>query len=205
MSRRLVGLTGGIGAGKSTAAARFAARGAVVLDVDRIGREVAEVGGEAHAALVERFGPEIVVDGALHRPTLASKVFGHPDALAALNAISHPAINVVLARLVREAPADAVVIFDQAVLVESPILGRWGNGAEEGYGEVIVVEAPLEVRIERLVAQRGMQPEDARARIASQVSDEARRAVATWVIDNAGDTDALDREVERVWTALSSR
>lgn len=202
--RRIIGLTGGIGAGKSTAAARFAARGAVVVDVDRIGREVAEVGGPAHDALVARFGTEIVRDGQLHRPALAAQVFGHPDALADLNAISHPAINTVLARAVQDAPVGAVVIFDQAVLVESPILGRWGTGHEDGYREVIVVEAPLDVRIERLVAQRGMEPEDARARIASQVSDEDRRAVATWVIDNGGDPGALDAEVARVWARLNS-
>lgn len=204
MARCIVGLTGGIGAGKSTAAARFAARGAVVVDVDGIGRAVAEVGGAAHDKLVARFGPTIVRDGKLDRAALASQVFGHADALADLNAISHPAINQVLAAEVRAAPSDAIVIFDQAVLVESPILGRWGTGPEEGYGQVVVVEAPLEVRVARLVDQRGMAPDDARARIASQVSDEARRAVASYVIDNGGDTDALDRGVAAVWEQLTA-
>ncbi|MFN0025570.1 MAG: dephospho-CoA kinase [Acidimicrobiales bacterium] len=199
---RIVGLTGGIGSGKSTAAAQFAARGAVVVDVDRIGREVAEVGGRAHDALLARFGPTIVGDGKLNRPALAALVFGHPDNLAALNAISHPAINEVLREAVADAPAGSVVIFDQAVLVESAILGRWGDGPNEGYQDVIVVETPLEVRVERLVSQRNMAPEDARARIASQVSDEQRRAVARWVISNAGDPAALAAEVDRVWAEL---
>lgn len=200
---RILGLTGGIGSGKSTAAAMFAARGASVVDVDRIGREVAEVGGRAHEALVARFGPTIVVDGKLHRPALAGLVFGHPDALADLNAISHPAINEVLLEAVAAAPAPSVVIFDQAVLVESKILGRWGEGPADGYQDVIVVETPLEVRVQRLVSQRNMAPEDARARIASQVSDAERRAVARWVISNAGDEAALAREVDRVWNEIT--
>lgn len=199
---RILGLTGGIGSGKSTAAALFAARGAVVVDVDRIGREVAEVGGRAHDALVGRFGPTIVRDGKLDRPALAALVFGHPDALADLNAISHPAINEVLREAVSEAPAGSVVVFDQAVLVESRILGRWGDGPADGYQDVIVVETPLEVRVERLASQRNMAPEDARARIASQVSDEQRRTAARWVINNAGDEAALATEVERVWTEI---
>lgn len=202
--RRIVGLTGGIGSGKSTAAACFARRGATVVDVDALGRAVAEVGGRAHDALVERFGPGIVRDGALDRAALAAQVFGHPDALADLNAISHPAINVELAAAVAAAPPGAVVVFDQAVLVESPVLGRWGEGPDEGYGEVIVVRAPLEVRIERLVDQRAMSVDDARARIASQVSDEQRAAVATWIIDNGGGLDELDAEVERVWQELTA-
>jgi dephospho-CoA kinase len=203
--RRILGLTGGIGAGKSTAAARFAELGARVVDVDAIGRQVAEVGGAAHDALVARFGPTIVRDGRLDRAALAAQVFGHPDALADLNAISHPAINGVLAQEVAASRPDAVVIFDQAVLVESPILGRWGPGPEEGYGDVIVVEAPLDVRVARLVSQRGMAEADARARIASQVPDEARRAVARYVIDNGGDPEQLAREVGRVWAEVTAR
>lgn len=202
--RRILGLTGGIGSGKSTAAAIFARLGAVVVDVDRIGREVAEVGGRAHDKLVARFGPSIVRDGALDRAALASQVFGHPDALADLNAISHPAINEVLAAEVAAAPQGAVVIFDQAVLVESAVLGRWGDGPDQGYQQVIVVETPLELRVERLVQQRKMAPEDARARIASQVSDEARRAVARWVIDNSAGPEELAAEVARVWAEITA-
>lgn len=204
IARRIVALTGGIGAGKSTAAALFGGHGAVVVDVDRLGREVAEVGGRAHDALVARFGTEIVRDGRLDRPALASQVFGHPDALADLNAISHPAINEELAAAVAAAPPGATVLFDQAVLVESRILGRWGDGAEEGYQDVIVVEAPLDVRVERLVTQRGMAAEDARTRIASQVTDEERRAVARWVIDNGGGPEHLAVEVLRVWQELGA-
>jgi len=203
-ARRIIGLTGGIGSGKSTAAAVFARLGARVVDVDRIGREVAEVGGRAHERLVARFGPGIVADGRLDRAALAAQVFGHPDALADLNAISHPAINEVLAEEVAAAGPGEIVIFDQAVLVESPILGRWGDGPDQGYQDVIVVETPLETRVERLVSQRRMDPADARARIASQVSDEARRAVARWVIANGGDQADLEVEVRRVWAELST-
>ena len=203
-ARRILALTGGIGSGKSTAAALFAKHGAVILDVDRIGREVAEVGGGAHDRLVARFGPGIVTDGRLDRGALAGQVFGHPDALADLNAISHPAINTVLQDEVAAAPGDAIIIFDQAVLVESAILGRWGAERECGYQDVIVVEAPLEVRVERLVTQRRMAPEDARARIASQVSDEARRAVARWVINNGGTAAQLTDEVDRVWSDITA-
>ena len=120
-----------------------------------------------------------------------------------LNAISHPAINEVLAEEVAAADPDDIVIFDQAVLVESPILGRWGTGPAEGYQDVIVVETPLETRVERLVSQRKMDPADARARIASQVSDEQRRAVARWVIANGGGPDDLEAEVRRVWDEIT--
>lgn len=203
-ARHVLALTGGIGSGKSTASAHFGRLGAVVVDVDRIGREVAEVGGLAHEALVARFGPSIVRDGALDRAALAAQVFGHPDALADLNAISHPAINRVLRAEVERAAADAVVLFDQAVLVESAVLGRWGDGGTpaDGYQQVIVVETPVELRVQRLIGQRGMAEADARARIASQVSDAERRAVARWVIDNRGDEAALAGEVERVWAEV---
>lgn len=203
-ARHVLALTGGIGSGKSTASAHFGRLGAVVVDVDRIGREVAEVGGSAHAELVARFGPSIVRDGALDRAALASQVFGHPDALADLNAISHPAINRVLAAEVERAGPDDIVLFDQAVLVESAILGRWAGGGApgDGYQQVIVVETPVEFRVQRLIAQRGMAEADARARIASQVSDAERRAVARWVIDNSGDETRLAAEVERVWAEV---
>ena len=135
---------------------------------------------------------------------LASQVFGHPDALADLNAISHPAINRVLAAEVERAGPDDIVLFDQAVLVESAILGRWADGGTpgDGYQQVIVVETPVELRVQRLIAQRGMAEADARARIASQVSDAERRAVARWVIDNSGDETRLAAEVERVWAEV---
>lgn len=204
MTRRILGLTGGIGAGKSTAAAMFGALGATVVDVDAIGRGVGEVGGPAHEGLVRHFGGDIVRDGALHRPTLAARAFADPNALAALNAITHPAINGELARAVAAADPDAIVILDQAVLVESPVLGRWADGPEGGYGDVIVVETPLETRVARLVEHRGMTEEDARARIAGQVGDAERRAIARWVIDNAGDATQLEREVVQVWREVTT-
>ncbi len=202
-ARRIIGLTGGIGSGKSAAAAIFASLGATVVDVDRIGREVAEVGGAAHHRLIERFGPTIVRDGKLDRAALAAQVFAHPEALADLNAISHPAINEVLAQVVSATVESDVVIFDQAVLVESTVLGRWGAGPSDGYQDVIVIETPLQTRIERLVEQRKMDPADASARIASQVSDEARRAVARWVIDNGAGREDLESEVRRVWSEIT--
>jgi len=194
----VIGLTGGIGSGKSTVARMLAAKGAAVVDVDIVGREVAEVGGRAHDRVVERFGPGVVTDGALDRAALAAIVFSDPAELAALEAISHPAINEVLAERVAELDADAVVILDMAVLVESQ-LGRWPGG---GYGQVIVVDAPVEIRIERAVA-RGMNEDDARRRMANQAGDAERRAVADHWIDNAGDETALAAQVDALWTGLA--
>ncbi|MCP5026291.1 MAG: dephospho-CoA kinase [Actinomycetia bacterium] len=202
MSQLIIGLTGGIGSGKSTAAAEFERLGALVIDVDALGRNVAEVGGPAHEAVLARFGSHLVVDGHLDRAGLAQIVFSDPAELAALEAISHPAINGLIAERVTDAAPDAIIVLDMAVLVGS-ILGRWGDGETDGYSQVVVVETPLDTRLERL-ASRGMAADDARARIASQPSDHERRAVAHHVIDNGDDTAALAAEVARVWTALTA-
>jgi len=191
--RRVVGLTGGIGVGKSTAAAILADLGAVIVDCDQIGRDVARSDGAAYPGMVERFGPGVVgADGEIDRPALAAIVFNDPAALADLNAITHPAIDAVIAERIAAAPADATVILDMAVLVESDL----GKGQ---YSEVLVIEAPLQDRLDRLSQQRGMDPADARARIASQVSDDERRAVADHVVVNDGDVEVLRRRLEAWW------
>src|SRR6185437_6232192 len=182
----MVGLTGGIGAGKSTVAALLANRGAVVIDADRIAREVVEPGTPTLAKLVERFGPGILhADGSLDRPKLAAVAFVDDATRKELEAITHPAIGAEFLRRVAEAPADAVVIHDVPLLVESK------RGFE--YGCVIVVEAPLELRLDRLEA-RGVDRDDARRRIGLQATDEDRRKVATWVVDNAGDLAHLEKQ-----------
>ncbi|MCP3912068.1 MAG: dephospho-CoA kinase [Actinomycetia bacterium] len=202
MSRLIIGLTGGIGSGKSTAAAEFERLGAYVIDVDAIGRDVAEVGGPAHEPVLERFGSHLAVDGRLDRAGLAKIVFSDPAELAALEAISHPAINGLIAEGVADTAPDAIIVLDMAILLGS-VLGRWGDAESDGYNKVVVVEAPLDTRLERL-AGRGMDADDAQARIESQPSDEERRTVADHVIDNGGDTAALAAEVSRVWAALTA-
>jgi len=192
----VVGLTGGIGSGKSTVAAMLGALGAFVVDCDGLGRQVIEPYGRAYASVVDRFGPGILRDdGQIDRGALAAIVFRDEEALAALNAISHPAIDAEIADRIAGAPEDQVVVLDMAVLVETDL----GGGQ---YDTVVVVEAPLDVRLARL-AQRGMTEDDARARIASQATDEQRREVADFVIDNAGDIDALRDEVTELWDALT--
>lgn len=193
----MVGLTGGIGSGKSTVAAMLAARGAVVIDADRIAREVVEPGTPALAALVERFGPEILAtDGTLDRPALAERAFANEDSRRELEAITHPAIGAEFLRQVAEAPPDAIVVHDVPLLAESK------RGFE--YAAVIVVEAPLELRLARLEA-RGVDRADALRRIAMQASDEARRALATWVVDNSGDLAHLEAQVDAIWRELQAR
>jgi dephospho-CoA kinase len=193
----MVGLTGGIGAGKSTVAGMLAARGAVVIDADAIAREVVEPGMPALAKLVDRFGPEILrPDGSLDRPALAAVAFVDDATRKELEAITHPAIGEEFLRRVADSPADAVVVHDVPLLVESK------RGFE--YGAVIVVEAPLEVRLDRLEA-RGVPRDDARRRIELQATDEDRRKVATWVVDNSGDLDHLEKQVSEIWSELERR
>jgi len=190
----MVGLTGGIGAGKSTVAARLAERGAIVIDADAIAREVVEPGMPALQKLVEHFGPEILQpDGSLDRPKLGGIAFVNDETRKELEAITHPAIGELFLRRVGEAPAGSVVIHDVPLLVESK------RGFE--YAAVIVVEAPLDVRLDRL-EERGVPRDDARRRIELQASDEDRRQVATWIVDNSGDLDHLHRQVDAIWSEL---
>ena len=193
----MVGLTGGIGAGKSTVARMLADRGAIVIDADAIAREVVEPGMPTLAKLVERFGAQILQpDGSLDRPALAAVAFVDDATRKELEAITHPAIGEEFLRRVAEAPPGAVVIHDVPLLVESK------RGFE--YAAVIVVEAPTETRLDRLEA-RGIPRDDARRRIGLQASDQDRRKVATWVVDNAGVIDDLEKQIAEIWTDLEAR
>ncbi|MBW3576399.1 MAG: dephospho-CoA kinase, long form [Actinobacteria bacterium] len=193
----LVGLTGGLASGKSTVASMFADRGAVVIDADAIAREVVAPGTPGFEQVVERFGDEVVgPDGSLERDRLAAIVFDDGSARADLNAIVHPKVGQRIAELVAEhADSDRVVVVDVPLLVEVQ--------ADRGYRDVVVVTAPEELRVERVVA-RGMDEGDARARIAAQASDAERREVATHVIDNSGDLDQLEAQVDHVWEDLQA-
>jgi dephospho-CoA kinase len=197
--RRLVGLTGGIGSGKSTVAALLGAKGATVVDADEVARAVVQPGEPALAALVERFGEGILDgDGGLDRPKLATIAFADDDGRKALGEITWPAIGEEFERRIKEAPEDAVVICDVPLLVESKA------AAARPYVAVVVVEAPLELRLERLEL-RGVPRDDAQRRMAAQASDDERREVATYVIDNGGDLDSLARQVDVVWDDLLTR
>lgn len=188
----VVGLTGGIGSGKSTVSALLAERGAVIVDADAIHRENMSPGGRVHDAVLARFG---TVD----RPTLASIVFGDPAALADLNALTHPAVGAVIAaRLAEQTATDNVVVLDIPLLVEGQ------NRGGHSLAGVIVVDAPVEVAVRRLVEQRGMDEADARARIAAQASREQRLAAADFVVDNGGSLDDLRSEVDRCWEWVES-
>jgi dephospho-CoA kinase len=195
----LVGLTGGIGAGKSTVADLFAARGAVVVDADQVARAVVEPGQPALAKLVERFGEGILDgDGRLDRAALAKVAFSDDESRRDLEAITHPAINEEFTRRVTEAPGDAIVVLDVPLLAESE------QARKRPYQTVIVVEAPREVRLARLEA-RGVDRGDAEARMGAQAGDEERRKLATYVVDNGGDRVALERRIDEIWSALQRR
>ncbi|MGK5628704.1 dephospho-CoA kinase [Streptomyces sp. URMC 123] len=193
-----VGLTGGIGAGKSEVSRLLAAYGAVVVDADRIAREVVEPGTPGLAAVVEAFGTEILTpDGTLDRPRLASIVFADPERLRALNEIVHPLVGHRSAELERAAGPDAVVVHDVPLLTE--------NGLAPLYDLVIVVDADPSTQLDRLVRLRGMTEDEARARMAAQSTREQRRAIADLVIENDGPREALERRVREVWDELSAR
>jgi dephospho-CoA kinase len=193
-----VGLTGGIGSGKSEVSALLGERGAVVIDADEIAREVVEPGTPGHAAVVAEFGADVLLpSGALDREKLGRIVFADPDRLAALNAIVHPLVGERMQELMDAAPSGAVVVYDVPLLAE--------NGLAPMYDEVVVVDAPEETQLERLTSRRGMSEEDARARMANQASREERLAVATHVIDNSGTLDDLKAQVDDLWEALTRR
>jgi dephospho-CoA kinase len=192
----LVGLTGGIGSGKSTAADLLRKRGATVVDADVAARAIVEPGQPALAALVRRFGDGILLtDGRLDRPGLARIAFGDEDSRQALNGITWPAIVDEFSAKISEAPADGIVVCDV------PLLAEGGPGSEREFAAVIVVEAPADVRLDRL-EQRGIARDDAERRMAAQASDDARREYATYVLDNSGDVEALARQVDDVWVEL---
>lgn len=193
-----VGLTGGIGSGKSEVSRLLGEHGAVIVDADRIAREVVEPGTEGHAAVVAEFGEEILApDGTLDRPRLGALVFGDPERLKALNAIVHPLVGARSAELQRTAGEDAVVVHDVPLLVE--------NGLGPQYDLVVVVDASTETRLDRLVRLRGMTEADARARMAAQATREQRLAVADVVVDNDGSPEQLRDRVAALWRRLRER
>jgi len=191
----ILGLTGGIGSGKSTVSASLATRGAVVIDADAITRELQEPGRPVFDAIVERFGTGVVdADGRLDRQALADIVFPDPDALADLNAIVHPAVgSEVAARLDAARGVADVVVLDIPLLVET---GRTGLDA------VLVVDTDPAIALERLVASRGLRREDAELRMARQATRDERRAVADFVIVNDGSIEDLDGEIDRLWPMI---
>jgi dephospho-CoA kinase len=192
----VVGLTGGIGSGKSTVSAALAERGAVVIDADAITRELQQPGQAVFDAIVERFGPEVVAaDGSLDRQALADRVFADPDERKALEGLVHPAVGAEIAQRMADAPADGVVILDVPLLVES--------GRDDLAGTIVVDTSPA-IALQRLVEQRGMDPDDAQARMRSQVSREERLAHADCVVDNNGDRAALAAEIDRCWAWITS-
>ena len=192
----LVGLTGGIGSGKSTVSAMLAERGAVVIDADALTREVQAPGGAAYQPIIDRFGDDILLaDGTIDRPKLAAIAFADKATLKELEAIVHPEVGTLLTeRLAEQSGTDHVVLLDVPLMVET---GRIPPGG------MIVVDCPVDVAVQRLVEQRGMDEADARRRIAAQVSREDRLAKADFVVDNRGTREDLAREVDRAWRWLS--
>ncbi|MEW2011610.1 MULTISPECIES: dephospho-CoA kinase [Microbacterium] len=195
----LIALTGGIASGKSTIARRLAEHGAVIVDADAIVREVQQPGSSVLAEIAAAFGDDVLTGtGELDRPRLASRVFGDEDAVRRLNAIVHPAVRVEsAARFAAAQAADpsAVVVYDVPLLLEAR--------AEDPWELVVVAHAPVELRRERLVSLRGMSPADADARIASQVGDERRLAIADVVIDTSGSMAQTLSQVDALWERLA--
>ena len=196
----IVGLTGGIGAGKSTVAQLLAARGAHVIDVDGLGRRVLTPGGRAEAAVRDAFGPSVLApDGSIDRSALAQAVFSDQPALARLTSISHPAINEEIVEELQTLPGSTIAVLDMAILVESN-LGQVGDPYQ--YRFVVTVEADPSEREERAVA-RGSGRDDVRRRMSHQAAEATRREVADVVIVNDGSLADLDHQVDRLWSRLA--
>lgn len=193
----IVGLTGGIGSGKSTVSAALAERGAIIVDADAIVRDVQQPGSPVLAAIAERFGADVIAaDGSLDRAALAAVAFADPEAVKALNGIVHPAVGAEMNRRIDEQRhTDNVVVLDIPLLTENPRKGLQGR---------IVVDVPVETQVERLVRFRGFSEDDARARIARQATREQRLEGADIVVDNSGDLAALAPQIERVWEWLTA-
>jgi dephospho-CoA kinase len=191
-----VGLTGGIASGKSAVADGLAALGAVIIDADRLAREVVEPGTPGLAAVVDRFGPGVLIDGRLDRPGLGRIVFSDPQARTDLEAIIHPAVRARAADLERLAPADAVVVHVIPLLVET--------GQADDFDVLVVVDVDHGTQLERMIARDGFTPAEAESRIAAQASGDQRRAVADLVIDNSGSVTKLQQQIAELWVQLTS-
>lgn len=191
----LVGLTGGIGSGKSTVSSKLAQRGAIILDADAIVREVQEPGSPVLAQIADAFGAEVIAeDGSLDRAAVAAVAFNDPTALERLNKIVHPAVGRLMnERILAQRSTDNVVVLDIPLLTERP---------REGLQGIIVVDVPTETQIERLVRYRGFDEADARARIARQATREERLATASFVVDNNGTPGELDPQIDELWEWL---
>lgn len=197
----LIALTGGIASGKSTIAAGLAEHGAIIVDADRIVREVQSPGSTVLARIAEEFGADVIgAEGGLDRAALGERVFGDRDALGRLNAIVHPAVRAESARRFTAAfaeDADAVVVYDVPLLVEARVDDPWEL--------IVVADAPAEVRERRLIELRGMSDEEARSRLGSQVSDAERRAIADVVIDTSGTLEDTRAQVDALWDRIRPR
>jgi dephospho-CoA kinase len=195
----LVGLTGGLGAGKSTVARMLERRGAVVMDADEFARRAVDPGTPGYDHVVAAFGPEVrAADGTIDRQALASKVFGDDDARRRLEGIIHPEVARSFTEAVAQyAGSDRVVVYSVPLLVEA--------GLQNLFDVIVVVGASEEARVARVARDRAMSEADARARIRAQANDADREAVADVVIRNDGDVDVLEREVDRLWTNLQGR
>jgi dephospho-CoA kinase len=193
----LVGLTGGIGSGKSTVSQLLSERGAIIVDADAVARELQQPGTEVLRLMAEAFGQGICnADGSLNRQAVADKVFGNAEALKILNGIVHPAIGKEMNRRIEEQRStNNVVVLDIPLLVENP---------REGLCGVIVVDVPVDIAVDRLVSARGMAKEDAEARVSRQASREDRRAIADKVIDNSRDLEFLRQQVDEVWAWMQT-
>lgn len=189
----LIGLTGGIGSGKSTVASRLKALGARIVDADKIAREIVEPGEPALAELAEAFDGVLNADGTLNRAELARQAFAAPEATEKLNSITHPRIRERTLERFAQARTDGVpvLVYDMPLLIE--------NGEYKKMDHVLVVDAEDEIRIDRLVNSRGLDEEDARRRIAAQISREERLAAADSVVDNSGTRDQLLQQVDAFW------
>ena len=192
-----IGLTGGIGSGKSTVASRLHKLGAKVIDADQVAREIVEPGQPALAELAEAFKGILAEDGSLNRAELARQAFATPEATEKLNSITHPRIRERTQELFSEAEEQGVevLVYDMPLLIE--------NGEYKQMDHVLVVDAPDDVRVDRLVNQRGLDEGDARRRIAAQIDRETRLQVADTVLDNGGERENLIAQVDRFWETIS--
>lgn len=200
----LIGLTGGIASGKSAVAGRLAEHGAIVIDADQLARDVVEPGTPALAAIVERFGPDVLqADGSLNRAALGAIIFADSQARLDLNAITHPAVGRLGKQLMAEADArnpHAVVVYDVPLLLEASQQPDYYR-----FDFIVVVEADAETRVKRMVSLRGMDEAEARRRIASQSTDEERRAIADLVINSDGTLEETLRQADELWDSVSTR